>query len=193
MKQRWENQVLGRSAVFLDRDGVINENRPDHVLSWSQFRVLPGVAEAIRKLNHEGVPVFVITNQASVGRGLLSQENLDDIHSRMVRVLASAGARIETVYTCPHRPEDQCECRKPKPGLLEFAARSHGLDLSRSFVVGDAATDIQAGRACGCRTILVLTGRGRAQLAEKPDPPDYVALDLAEAALWIIGRLGSEE
>ncbi len=153
-------------AVFLDRDGVINENRMDHVKSWTDFRFLPGAPEAIARLARAGVKVFVITNQAIVNRGVVPQQTVDAINLRMVRELEARGGRIELVAYCPHRPEEQCGCRKPKPGLLLRIAWTYGVDLGDAVVIGDALSDIEAGRAAGCRTCLVLTGRGRQQLAQ---------------------------
>jgi D-glycero-D-manno-heptose 1,7-bisphosphate phosphatase len=152
-------------AVFLDRDGVINENRADHVKSWGEFRFLPGAPEAIARLSRAGVLVFVITNQAIVNRGLVSRATVDALNHRMVREIERHGGRIAAVAYCVHRPDEQCGCRKPQPGLLLNLAHRHRLNLDHGVVIGDALTDIEAGRSAGCQTILVLTGRGREQLA----------------------------
>lgn len=152
-------------AVFLDRDGVINENRADHVKCWAEFRFLPGAPEAIARLSRAGVKVFVITNQAVVNRGIVSRSVVDGINLRMVRGLEAHGVKIEAVVYCPHRPEERCECRKPRPGLILDLSRRYGLDPKDCVLIGDALTDIDAGQAAGCHTILVLTGRGRDQLA----------------------------
>ncbi len=153
------------TCVFLDRDGVINENRGDHVKSWSEFRFLPGALESIARLSRHGMQVFVITNQAIVNRGMVPREVVDDLNRRMMREIERGGGRIVAVAYCPHRPEEQCACRKPQPGLLLDLARAHGVDLRRTVVVGDALTDVEAGLAAGCEAILVLTGRGVDQLA----------------------------
>ncbi len=153
-------------AVFLDRDGVINENRADHVKHWSEFRFLPGAVEAIARFSRTGVSVFVVTNQAVVNRGLVSRQTVDDINRRMVREIAARGGHVEAVAYCPHRPEECCYCRKPRPGLLLRLAGRHGLQLTESVVIGDALSDLQAGVAVGCRPVLVLTGRGREHLAQ---------------------------
>ena len=152
-------------AVFLDRDGVINENRPDHVKSWAEFQFIPGAPEAVARLSAAGIQVFVITNQAVINRGIVSRSTIDDINHRMVAELERRGARIEAVAYCPHRPEDHCQCRKPQPGLLLDLAHRYSLNLGDTAVVGDALSDIEAGQAAGCQTVLVLTGRGREQLA----------------------------
>jgi len=151
-------------AVFLDRDGVINENRADHVKSWSEFRFLPGACEAIARLTRAGLRVFVITNQAIVNRGLAAQETVDTVNDEMVREIERLGGRIEAVAYCPHRPEERCECRKPRPGLLLDLAARHAVNLDEAVIIGDALTDVEAGLAAGCQAILVLTGRGREQL-----------------------------
>ena len=152
------------SAVFLDRDGVINENRDDHVKSWREFHFLPGAPQAVARLTRAGVRVFVVTNQAVVNRGLVSRVRIDALNARMVRELRRRGGTIEAVAYCPHRPDEGCGCRKPRAGLLLDLARGHAIDLSAAAVVGDALSDIEAGQAAGCQTILVLTGRGGQEL-----------------------------
>jgi D-glycero-D-manno-heptose 1,7-bisphosphate phosphatase len=157
---------MGRPAIFLDRDGVINENLPDHVRSWEAFRFLPGALAAIRTLAELQAPVFVVTNQAVIGRRLMSRECLDDIHERMLSHIRRAGGEIAEVLYCPHEPEVRCRCRKPAPGMLLSAAAQFDVDLPRSVLVGDALSDVLAGQRAGCRTILVQTGRGREALRE---------------------------
>jgi D-glycero-D-manno-heptose 1,7-bisphosphate phosphatase len=151
-------------AIFLDRDGVICENRNDHVKSWPEFRFLPGTKESIAALSRLGLPIIVVTNQAVIGRKMATASAIEDIHQRMVAELAAHGGRIDRIIYCPHRPEDKCDCRKPKPGMLLQAAREMDIDLSCSYMVGDAATDLMAGQEVGCKTFLVLTGRGFQQL-----------------------------
>ncbi len=147
-------------AIFIDRDGVINANRPDHVKRWEEFIFLPGALDALRALAGQPAPVIVITNQAIIGRGVTPAAIVDDIHVRMRTAVAAAGGRIDGVYLCPHRPEDGCDCRKPRPGLLLRAAREHGLDLTRSFFIGDALSDAQAAMAAGVTPIFVTSRRG---------------------------------
>ncbi|MCL4541094.1 MAG: D-glycero-beta-D-manno-heptose 1,7-bisphosphate 7-phosphatase [Chloroflexi bacterium] len=177
------------SAVFLDRDGVINENRPDHVKCWDEFRFLPGVFDALAELAVAGLPVFVVTNQAVISRGIVSQCAVDDINARMMVEIARHGGRVEAVLYCPHSPNEGCSCRKPQPGLLITTARRYGLDLDRCYLVGDALSDIQAGQAVGCETILVLTGRGMQQheAALSAGQNGYrLASDLSEAVKVIL-------
>jgi D-glycero-D-manno-heptose 1,7-bisphosphate phosphatase len=184
-------KVHGRmAAIFLDRDGVINENRADHVKSWSEFHFLPGVSEAIARLSRAGIKVFVITNQAVINRGMVPRDVVELINRRMIQELRRQGGRIEMVAHCPHRPEEQCQCRKPEPGLLLSLARDYGVDLEDSVLIGDALTDIDAGQAAGCRTVLVLTGRGREQLAiaaAEGKNGFAVAADLAAAVDLLLG------
>jgi D-glycero-D-manno-heptose 1,7-bisphosphate phosphatase len=177
-------------AIFLDRDGVINRNRLDHVKSWAEFEFLPGVLDALRRLAQLEWPVVVISNQAIVGRGLVSRQTMDEISEQMTSVVWSVGGRIDRVFYCPHRPEEHCECRKPRPGLLLNAASEMGLDLTRSFFVGDAESDVRAAQAAGCRPVLVKTGRGFGQMARLRQSNVvgyYLADDLAEAVNWILG------
>lgn len=151
-------------AVFVDRDGVICRNRNDHVKRWEEFVFLPGVLEAMARLSRLDLYIIVITNQAIINRRMAPVGVVEDIHARMVRDIEAAGGRVDQVIYCPHRPDERCACRKPQPGLLLKAKVELELDLSRSYLVGDAKTDMQAARAVGCRRYLVLTGRGRRQL-----------------------------
>ena len=192
---RTDVNLLQRGAIFLDRDGVINADRPDHVRSWEEFALLPGAVEALRELACAQMPIVVITNQSAISRGLVSFEVAESINRRLMALIASEGGRIEAVAWCPHRPEEQCGCRKPEPGLLTYAAKALNLDLSRSYLVGDAASDIAAGMAAGCKTLLVLTGRGAAQRAnveERWGSNCLVVPDLAAAARWILKDLEIE-
>jgi len=151
--------------VFIDRDGVICENRRDHVKSWEEFVFLPGALEALARLARSDWHIIIVTNQAIVNRHVVPLEIVDGIHARMVRAIECAGGRVDGVMYCPHRPDEECACRKPEPGLLLEAARKFGLNLGRSCLIGDSQSDMQAGRAAGCRLYLVLTGRGHQQLA----------------------------
>jgi D-glycero-D-manno-heptose 1,7-bisphosphate phosphatase len=180
-------------AVFLDRDGVINYNREDYVKSPEEFVFLPRSAAAAARLTRAGWALFVISNQAGVGKGLLTDEALAAITRKMLDGLAAAGACVQGVYYCPHLPDGGCDCRKPAPGLLRRAAREHGLDLARTFFVGDDRRDVAAGAAAGVRTLLVLSGKtSRAEadaLAGETGTafePAYVAADLSAAADWIL-------
>lgn len=151
-------------AIFLDRDGVICENRSDHVKSWSEFRFLPDAKDSLAALSRLGLPIVVVTNQAVIGRGMASAEAVEEIHQQMMAQVTAYGGHIERVLYCPHRPDEACGCRKPQPGLLLQAAAEMGLNLTQSYMVGDAATDLLAAQQVGCRSFLVLTGRGMQQL-----------------------------
>ena len=182
-----------RHAIFLDRDGVINANRPDHVKSWDEFVFLPNALAALRKLTASDFRVIVTTNQAAIARGLVAEETVRDIHTRMIAAVERAGGRIDAVYFCPHHPDDKCGCRNPQPGLFVQAARDSDIDLARSFVIGDAFSDVAAALAIGAQPILVLTGRGRAQHAEMiaNNHTGYqVAEDLLGAVEWILSAEG---
>lgn len=148
-------------ALFLDRDGVINENRDDYVKSWEEFVFLPRVFEALRLLAVIFPRIIVITNQAAVAKGLLSHVAARDILTRMKTEIEREGGRIDGLYYCPHASTDGCDCRKPEPGLLLRAARDHALDLRRSFLVGDKVSDVQAALSVRVAPILVLTGEGQ--------------------------------
>ena len=190
--------TAGRPAVFLDRDGTINEQM-GYVNHLSRFQLLPGVARAIRSLNEAGLPVVVVTNQSGLARGYFPESLLEAVHAEMYRLLAQEGARLDGLYVCPHHPEAKeerfrldCDCRKPRPGLLERAAAELGLDLGRSYMVGDRWSDLRCGAAVGATTVLVLTGYGRGDAAYvgpgQTVQPDHVAEDLEAAARWILDR-----
>lgn len=156
----------------------------------SRFRLLDGVAEAIGRLNAAHLPVVVVTNQSGVGRGYFPEQLVRDVHQRMKAELSAAGAQVQGVYYCPHVSADHCECRKPKPGMLQQAARELALDLQGSFVVGDRHADIELAHAVGARSILVRTGYGEGELAWHAEHwqrhPEFVAADLPEAVEWIL-------
>ena len=142
-------------VVFLDRDGVINVNRDDYVKSWSEFEFLPGAKDAIKMLNETNYWVIIVTNQSPIGRGIFDHNTLEEIHNKMLQELSDAGAHIDAIYYCPHSPDDECGCRKPKPGLLIRAAEELNIDLTNSWLIGDSEGDIEAGKAAGCKTFKV--------------------------------------
>ena len=177
-------------AVFLDRDGVLNVEG-GYVVRPEDLLLLPGSAGAVARLNEAGWSVFIYTNQAGVGRGLLTLETLDAIHARLREEIAKEGGALTAIYACPHHPDDACACRKPNPGLLLEAAREHYLDLARCYAIGDSPRDIAAAAQAGCATILVLTGHTRAYTPESfPAPqPDHVFPDLSAAVEWLCGAV----
>lgn len=172
-------------AIFLDRDGVIIENRPAYVRNWNEVDIYPQALSALAKISNSNYKVIIISNQAGIGRGLIDPAVSEEINERLLSEVVKAGGRIDGVFICPHKPEDQCTCRKPKPGLILQAAEAHSIDLSRSIMIGDAITDLQAGFAAGIPTVaLVQTGRGSEQ-ASSPEasslPPFLVYADLLRA------------
>ena len=153
-------------ALFLDRDGVIIENRSNYVRTWSDVSFFPQVLSTLKKIESSKYKIFIITNQSAVGRGIMSQEAAVAINKGVVNEIISAGGRIDGIYMCPHTPDDNCSCRKPQPGMIMEAADAFSLDLSHSILIGDALSDIIAGQTAGVGTnILVNTGRGVAQSA----------------------------
>jgi D-glycero-D-manno-heptose 1,7-bisphosphate phosphatase len=170
------------SAVFLDRDGVVNRKAPegDYVTSWERFEFLPGALEGLRLLAAAGAPVVIVTNQRGIARGRMSERDLADINDRMSAAAAAAGGRIDAVYHCPH--EGGCDCRKPGTALFERAARDLDIDLSASAVVGDRASDMEAATRIGARRVLV---------GYHPEPMpavDHRAADLLAAARWLLDQ-----
>jgi D-glycero-D-manno-heptose 1,7-bisphosphate phosphatase len=177
-----------RRFVLLDRDGTIIIEK--HYLSDPDgVELIEGAADGLRKLAALGLGLVVVTNQSAIGRGLFDAERLDAIHHRMLDQLRAQGVRLEGIYFCPHLPGDGCGCRKPRTGLVEQAAEQLRFDASRSFVVGDATSDIELGRAIGATTLLVRTGYGAETQAQARTPADYVVKDLHEAADVITGLL----
>jgi D-glycero-D-manno-heptose 1,7-bisphosphate phosphatase len=178
-----------RRAVILDRDGTINEEM-GYINHLSRFRLLPGSAEAIALLNHEGLKVVVATNQSGVAREYFPAPLVGRVHDLMLELLGQQGARLDGIYVCQHAPEAGCSCRKPRPGLLHRAAAELQIDLGRSYVVGDRFNDIQLAANVGAKGIMVLTGYGRGELenyqGERLVEPDYIATDLLDAAAWIL-------
>ena len=146
--------------VILDRDGTINADSDEYVKSAQEWVPLPGALEAIARLNHAGWHVAVATNQSGLGRGLFDVAALNAMHAKMHKLLGAVGGRIDAVFFCPHGPEDDCQCRKPLPGLFEQIGERFGVDLKGVPCVGDSLRDVQAGAAVGCEPHLVLTGKG---------------------------------
>lgn len=170
-------------AVFLDRDGTIA--RDVHYCGRIEdFEILPDVPQAIRLLNQHGFRVVVVTNQSGIARGYFTEETLFQIHQFMRQELSKYGAKLEAVLYCPHHPNEDCYCRKPKPGLLLKAARELGINLRDASIIGDQETDIKAGKIAGCHTILIANGEKTNK--EFTTPPDYIAPNMLFAAQWII-------
>ena len=191
-----------RPAVFLDRDGTVNEQM-GYINHISRFQLLPDAARAIKLLNNNGIPVVIVSNQSGLARGYFPLALLDEVHEKMHRLLAQEGAHVDGLYYCPHHPEAKeekyrqaCNCRKPKTGMLLQAAEEMDLDLSRSFVVGDRWSDVKCADRAGCTSVLVLTGYGRGDSdyigPTQQIQPSYVAENLFDAAEWILQEIGTD-
>jgi len=177
------------TVVFMDRDGVINENRDEYVRTVDELIFLPGALESLARLGQAGIPVVVVSNQAGVGRGLFDREELERINERMCRAVREHGGEIRGVYYCVHRKDEGCDCRKPGIGLLRKACEDHDLSLDGSYFIGDGESDIEAGRKAGCTTILVLCGRSSMDDVTGWDAkPDVIVDDLAAAVDFILTR-----
>ena len=184
-----ESSFKIKRAVFLDRDGVINENRQDYVKTWDEFIFMPRALESLGLLAYSEFFVVVVSNQSAIHRGLVSSAMVEEINCRMVNQVKKTGARIDGVYYCPHIPSEACHCRKPLPGLFLRAAEDMQIDLERSYCVGDKLTDVAAGKAAGCRNILVLTGEGGKQNVDMLNGY-VVAKDLWNAVDFILHDAG---
>jgi D-glycero-D-manno-heptose 1,7-bisphosphate phosphatase len=178
---------LGRPAVFLDRDGVLNRRKLNLVRTLDQLRILPGVGASVARFTQAGFAVVIATNQEWVGQGYIKREEHDAIMGAVVDACQEEGGKVDGVYACLHPKTQDCHDRKPKPGMLTDAARDLGLDLRRSFMVGDNRKDVQAGRAAGTTTVLV-DPRLRTWLQRATRYADHVAPDLLGAADWILDR-----
>ncbi|MEE8425085.1 MAG: HAD family hydrolase [Elusimicrobiota bacterium] len=190
--------MSGRWAVFLDRDGALIDE-VGLITKAEQMKILPGVPEGLKRLSDGGAFLVIATNQPVIARGMIEESGLQALHEGLVKKL---GSNIDAVYYCPHHPERHhpdgvtryridCECRKPKPGMLAKAATEHNIDLGSSFIVGDSTRDIGAGRAAGCRTILLKTGFAGGDGTVPDAKADFTANDFAEAAEWILSQRSS--
>jgi histidinol-phosphate phosphatase family protein len=172
-----------KPVVLVDRDGVVFRNRPDYVKSRAEMDLIPGAVDVLAQLSRAGHRVFVVTNQSAVGRGLITRQELNAIHASLAAAVAEQGGRIEAFLVCPHHPDDGCDCRKPKPGLLFQARDRHRVELSNAYLIGDSETDMEAAEAAGCTGILLsfdLKARVHAN-----DHIRYMAEDLRSAARLI--------
>lgn len=181
-------ESLGKGLVILDRDGVINHDSADFIKNEDEWRPIPGSLDAIAALTREGFTLAVASNQSGLARGLFDQSVLDAMHAKMLRLVHDAGGHISRVVVCPHGPDDGCDCRKPKPGLLEQLARHFDTSLEGVPVIGDSLRDLQAAAAVGARPILVRSGKGRKTEAALPEAFAGVPVfdDLAAAARALI-------
>ncbi|MBW3570398.1 MAG: HAD family hydrolase [Gemmatimonadetes bacterium] len=186
--------AAGASAVFLDKDGTLVQNVPYNV-DPARIRLAPGAAEALRMLADAGFRLFVVSNQSGVARGYFGEEALGPVEARIREMLSAEGARVDAFAWCPHHPQGTvaayaraCDCRKPAPGMITALAAAHGIDLSRSWMVGDILDDVEAGRRAGCRTVLVDSGGETEWVPGAHREPDHVVGDLAAAARAILAH-----
>jgi D-glycero-D-manno-heptose 1,7-bisphosphate phosphatase len=176
-----------QKLIVLDRDGVINHDSDQFIKSPDEWTPIPGSLEAIARLNQAGYRVVVATNQSGIGRGLFDISMLNAIHNKMHRALAQAGGRIDAVFFCPHSGDSQCECRKPRAGMLQEIGRRFGVDLTGVPALGDSLRDLQAAETVGAQPMLMLTGKGEKTLREGGFPVNTVIVpDLAFAAAALI-------
>ena len=177
--------------LFIDRDGVINKDpggwtKTSYVTDWKDFYFLPGALEALKILKEKGVKVIVASNQAGINKGLYAKSELAKVNSLMLKEIESSGGAIEEVVYCIHKDEDNCSCRKPKPGMLESAAEKYGIDPKTTYYIGDKNSDISTGKRAGCKTILVLSGKSSREDMERwEDKPDHVFENLLEAVKFL--------
>lgn len=189
---------MNNRAIFIDRDGTLNEE-VGYITEMSQFRLFGFAAESIKMINDSGWYAVLITNQAGIARGHHSEEFLRRLHAQMELSLLRDGARLDAIYYCPHHPEfgappyrQDCNCRKPKPGLIEKAAKDFSLDLNNCYIIGDRMSDIETGHTAGTRSVMVMTGYGREEYPDaiRQRPPDHAAENLLEAVRWILENRG---
>ncbi|MBX3303310.1 MAG: lipopolysaccharide heptosyltransferase II [Nitrospira sp.] len=187
--KRDQTDILSGYTIFLDRDGTLNAD-PGYIKSPDQLELFPGVPEALARLNRAGARLILVTNQSGIARGLLSQGDLAAIHAKLKHMLNRAGASLEAVYFCPHHPDEGCDCRKPKRGMIDQAVRERGVDLGRAYLIGDHMRDIELAKRVGARSILVTTGVVRPQESEGLKSagldPDWIASSMTEAADWLL-------
>ncbi|MBX3328769.1 MAG: lipopolysaccharide heptosyltransferase II [Nitrospira sp.] len=184
-----QTNLLSGYTVFLDRDGTLNPD-PGYINTPDQFELFPEVPEALARLKRAGARLIVVTNQSGVARGFLTRDDLDAVHMKLQRLLDGAGVSLDAIYFCPHHPDDGCDCRKPNRGMIDQALREWGVNLDRSYLIGDSVRDIELAKRIGARSVLVTTGVVPSQEAESlkasGSAPDGIASSLAEAADWLL-------
>jgi len=186
-------------AIFLDRDGTLIED-VNYLRNIEDIHLLPGAVEAVRRINQSGIPAVIVTNQSAVARGMLSEEELVQIQLEINRIFDENGAHFDAFYYCPHHPEFgnhtyriECDCRKPRPGMLLGAAKELGLSLSESVMVGDSESDVQAGRAGGCKTVLLAPSAASAEKDFPNTVADFVAFDILNAVDWALENMSEQK
>ncbi len=177
-----------KATVLLDRDGTINVDY-GYLSDPSGVVLIEGAAEALKRLNGRGIKAVVVSNQSGVGRGYFTDKDVSAVNGRLSELLGERGARLDGIYYCPHRPDEECGCRKPKAGLFMKAAKEQGIDAGLLYVVGDKASDVELARNIEAMSVLVLTGNGPEELKKLHSPPDFVASGISEAVDWIINDI----
>jgi len=172
--------------IILDRDGVINEDSDEYIKTPDEWVPIPGSLKAIADLNRAGHSVVIATNQSGLARGLYTEYDLQQIHKKMQKLLAEEGGHIEAIFYCPHHPDDQCDCRKPKPGLLLQIAEKFHINLTDALMVGDAARDIAAAKAAHCPAVLVKTGKGMRTITKPGFSSDVPVYDNLAAVVAVL-------
>ena len=182
-----------QKVIFIDRDGVINRDpggwtKYSYITKWDEFFFIDGSIEALKKLKEAGYKVCLISNQGGISKGYFTQKDLDKVNEKMLAEIEKEGGKIDELYYCPHHDKDNCECRKPKTGLIEQALKKSDVDLKNTFIIGDSIRDIEAGKRMGMKTIFVLSGKTPASETKSwTTQPDCVKKDLLEAVEWILG------
>lgn len=186
-----------QKAIFIDRDGVINKDpggwtKYSYVTKWEEFFFIDGSVEALKKLKNAGYKVFVISNQGGISKGYFNQKDLDALNIKMLEAIKKGGGRIDGLFYCPHHDKDNCECRKPKTGLIEQAAGTMRIDFADTYMIGDSIGDVDAGKRMGMKTILVLSGKTPiTDLVKWEIRPDCIKGNLLEAVEWVLRRGGT--
>ena len=185
-----------QKVIFLDRDGVINRDpggwtEYSYVTKWDEFFFIDGSIEALKRLTNAGYKIYVVSNQGGISKGYFTQADLDRLNERMLSEIEKGGGRIDELYYCPHHDEDNCECRKPKTGMIEKAISKTKVDLKNTFIIGDSLRDVEAGKKMGMKTIFVLSGKTQLdKIKDSPIQPDSIKKDLLEAVDWILKKEG---
>ncbi|MBN1156896.1 D-glycero-beta-D-manno-heptose 1,7-bisphosphate 7-phosphatase [Candidatus Woesearchaeota archaeon] len=176
-------------AIFLDRDGTVNEDS-GYVNRIEEFYLIPGAVDGLRLLKNAGFKLFFITNQSGIGRGYYKEENFHSFQEHLLKELKKHGITIEKTHFCPHHPDDECDCRKPNPKSIIDMTKEFDIDLKKSFTIGDHPSDIELGKNAGIKAVFVLTGHGKKEQHNLKEKPDYIADNLLKAAEWIVKNEG---
>ncbi len=179
--------LMNKKVVFLDRDGVINQDRDEYVQNTGQLHIFPYSGSAIKRLNDAGFSVYVVSNQQGIAKGLVKISDLEAIEYEIIRKVEEVGGKIDAFYYCTHLSSENCFCRKPKPGMILKAAKEHNIDLKSAFMIGDTEKDVMAAKSAGCRSVVVLTGYlTKDEAMNLPCKPEFIADNLEKAVDYIL-------